>query len=307
MVGEEKMKSILITGAAGYIGSNLVKKLLRCHYKVCVVLRKETDACALLDSWRNISVYYDEATIQDFAEFMLQKEVDCVVHLATHYITYHKVDDIDRMLDSNIRFGTRLLEAMKIANINKIIYSRTSWQHYQDELFNPVNLYASMKQAFEDIMKYYTQAEGFYSTTLEIYDTYGEYDPRNKIVNMMKQCNITKEWLNLSPGGQKLDYLYIEDVVDAFLASIYNLETQKEKETEYALKSDTLHSLKEVVETFEVVYNTKLNVEWGKYDYRPREVFIPYRGIPSLASWKAKYSLYEGFCQMRKREMEVKK
>ena len=301
------MKHILITGAAGYIGSHLVKKMLANNYKISVILRETTDVSTLSEYWNKISVYYDKGTIQDISEFMRKQGVDCVVHLATHYITYHKAEDIDEMLDSNVRFGTRLLEAMKLAGVKYIIYTRTSWQHYKDETFNPVNLYAAMKQSFEDVMKYYTQAEDIYSTTLEIYDTYGENDHRSKIVNLMKRCVATGEWIKLSPGEQKLDYLYIDDITEAFFIAICNLEIQEEKETEYALRTESIHSLREVVETFEKIYNTKLNVEWGKFDYRPREIFVPYRGLPSLINWKAKYNLHDGFLSMYQREMEAKK
>lgn len=296
------MKHILITGAAGYIGSRIVMKLLECNREVSVVLRKGSGAPALAHCLSHLHVYYDEGSIEEMADFMSAHQIECVIHLATCYVTIHKPTDISPMLESNICFGTRLLEAMKQAGVRHIIYARTSWQHYGNEPYNPMNLYAAMKQAFEDIMRYYTQAEGFRSLTLEIYDTYGENDPRSKIINVMKRCRLTGETIRLSPGQQKLDYIYIEDVIRGFMKALAALEQQRSAESEYALRSDYVHTLKEVVDIFEQVYEAGLHVEWGAYPYRTREIFFPYRGLPSLGGWEAEYDLYEGFIQMRAKE-----
>lgn len=296
------VKHILVTGAAGYIGSNLVKKLLTDREKVSVILKKSTDVSLLAGCRSRLNVYYDEGSIEDMAGFLSACQVDCVIHLATCYVTLHRPEDVDRMLESNVRFGARLLEAMRIAGVNRIIYARTSWQHYQNEGFNPVNLYAATKQAFEDIMKYYTQAEGFCSMILEIYDTYGENDPRSKILNLMKRRCLDGEPIALSPGEQKLDFLYIEDAVEGFLTAIERMRQPPSREMEYALSSNEVHTLKDVVRIFERAYGAVLNIEWGKYQYRQREIFTPYRGLARLEGWQAKYSLYEGFCRMKESE-----
>lgn len=298
------MKHILITGAAGYIGSRLVMKLLEGSWEVSVILREGSGAPALSHCLNRLHVYYDGGSIEEMAGFMSTHQVECVVHLATCYVTIHKPADIAPMLESNICFGARLLEAMKQAGVKHIVYARTSWQHYGDESYNPMNLYAAMKQAFEDIMRYYTQAEGFCSLTLEIYDTYGENDPRSKIINVMKRCRLTGETIRLSPGQQKLDYIYIDDVIRGFMTALAALTQQKSAETEYALRSGYIHTLREVVDTFGQVYKTALHVEWGAYPYRAREIFFPYRGLPALDGWKAEYDLYEGFRQMRIKEQE---
>lgn len=298
------MKHILVTGAAGYIGSRLIVELLEYGWEVSVVLREGSKASALAKCRNRLHVYYDGGSIEEMAAFMRMHRIECAVHLATCYVTIHKPTDIGPMLESNICFGARLLEAMKLAGVKRIVYARTSWQHYQDEPYNPMNLYAAMKQAFEDIMRYYTQAEGFRSLTLEIYDTYGDNDPRSKIINVMKRCRLTGETICLSPGQQKLDYVYIDDVIDGFITALAKLENQEAAETEYALRSDYVHTLREVVDTFDQVYGTSLRVEWGAYPYRPREIFFPYRGLPSLDGWAAKYDLYGGFSRMRAKEQE---
>lgn len=298
----QEQTSILVTGAAGYIGRHLVKRLLAENRRVSVAVRESTDLTPLSSCMDRLSVFYDDGCVEHLADFMSDHHVECVVHLATLYITYHKPSDIAPMIESNISFGARILEAMKLAGVRNILYSRTSWQHYLDCGYNPVNLYAAMKQAFEDIMKYYTQAEGFHSIILEIYDTYGEWDPRGKIINLFKERGRTGETIELSPGEQKLDYLYIDDIVSAFMRALDKMKADWAGEEEYALCSEELHTLKDVVSTFEKAYGVKLNIRWGAYTYRPREIFKPYRKLEPLDGWRPVYSLRSGFERMHEKE-----
>lgn len=293
------MQNILITGAAGYIGSNLTKMLLTMQYQISIVLRKTTNTTRLQPLLDQMAVYVDEDSIEHLSEFMKVRKIDCVIHLATEYITFHNTENVGKMLKSNIDFGVRVLEAMRIAGIKKILYSRTSWQHFQDVSYNPVNFYAATKQAFEDIMKYYTQAEGFSSLALEIFDTYGEYDWRSKIVNTFKRASYSQEEVCLSPGEQKLDFLYIHDVTAAFQAAIILIaEMEPGTEAERAIPSGQLHTLREVAAVFEQAYETSLNICWGALPYRPREIFRPVQNFHVLDNWAPSYMLYDGFRKM---------
>lgn len=297
------MKRILVTGATGFIGSHLVKKLVQQGIQTYVIVRdlRKAEEC-FAEVLQDIVIYRIENSVYLLVKFLQTEKIDGVIHLATKYITESCAEDIEDLVESNILFGMQILEAMKLAGVRKFINIGSSWQHYNHNNYNPVNLYAATKQAFEDILHYYTQAEGIHTITLEIYDTYGSKDNRNKIINCWKQNSLKKEKIKLSLGEQKLDYVFIEDVVEAILQAIkiiYNLSNNdKIYEKKYAVSSENAYTLKEIAQVFEQVYGTKLQIVWGAIPYRKREVFEPYRGTEILPGWKAKYGLREGFEQM---------
>lgn len=300
------MKHIAVTGATGFIGSHLVRTLVENKESVSIIVRDQKKAeqcfCDILDQ---MTIYSVNGSITDLAEFLKKKEITDVVHLATKYITQSDTEDIYCLVEGNILFGMQLLEAMKLAKVKRIINTASSWQHYQDNEYCPVNVYAATKQAFEDILRYYSHAEGVHAITLEIYDTYGEGDTRSKLIPTWKKVCRTGEEMQLSAGEQKLDYVYIKDIVSGIIKAMQllkNIPQEEYYEKKYALSSDNIYTLKEIAAVFEQVYHTKLSIQWGKKPYRTREVMTPYRELERLPGWRANDTLQTGFQKMYQSE-----
>ena len=218
-----------------------------------------------------------------------------VFHLASKFIAEHKTEEVDTLINSNILFSTQLLEAMKEANVKNLINTGTSWQYYNNDDYNPVCLYAATKQAFEAIIEYYIQAGDFKVITLVLFDTYGENDTRPKLMNLLKKVATEGTALDMSAGEQQLSLVHIADVCRAFILAFEMLETQLiNKHKHYAIISDEIYSLKEIVQIFERQTNKNLNITFGKRPYRKREVMKVWDKGEKLPNWKAEISLEEG-------------
>ncbi len=219
---------------------------------------------------------------------------DVVFHLASLFLSQHTAKDIELLIQSNVLFGNQLLEAMVVNKVNCIINTGTSWQHYNNEDYNPVCLYAATKQAFEDILTYYTEATPIKAVTLQLFDTYGLDDPRPKLFRLLAKTAKTGEVLAMSPGDQQIDLVYIDDVINAYLCAKETVDTLTEGHQLYAVSSGKPLPLREVVALYEKVLGMKLNIAWGQRSYRPREVLVTWdRGRP-IAGWKPQVSLADG-------------
>lgn len=296
------MRKIAVTGATGFVGTYLVNKLAEEGNQILLLVREEKKAEKYFKEILPKIKICKTGNLHEMTAVFTEEKVELVIHLATNYITEAKPEEINGLIESNITFGVQILEAMKAAKVRKFINLSSSWQHYRNQPFCPVNLYAATKQAFEDILHYYTDAEDISAVTLEICDTYGAADQRGKLLNYWKKISATGEHMDLSPGEQKLNYVYVKDIVNGILTAVRLLERLPEGtgtyNRKYALSSDEIYTLRETADIFEQVYRTRLNITWGGKPYRSREVMEPYRGTERLPGWNAEYRLKDGFANM---------
>lgn len=284
---------ILVTGATGFIGQNLVSLLLKKDIEIFCLVRENSD-CSTIHKEAKIITYNKE--IDSLLEVFEKEKFDGVIHLASLFLSEHKTSDISNLISSNIEFGTVILEACKKSEVKWFINTGTFWQNYENKDYNPVNLYAATKEAFENIAKYYTQTSNLIFTTIRLNDTFGPNDTRNKVFNLWAKIAKSGETLEMSAGEQLIDISYIEDVVLAYEILISHLNSKEAvsfKDKVFAVKSQTRASLKELSKIFEKATNSKLNIIWGGREYRQREVMQPWEKGELVPSWSPKYTLEE--------------
>jgi len=295
---------ILVTGCTGFVGRNLVRKLVEKGYEIHCIVRLNSNV-SNIDKRAKIFRY--DGNIDLLIDFFQSQKFDGVVHLASLFLASHTRYDIENLILSNIQFGVELLETCKISNVKWFINTGTFWQNYKNERYNPVNLYAATKEAFEVIAKYYTETSELIFTTIKLNDTYGNDDTRNKLFNLWKKIALSGEVLEMSPGEQIIDICHIDDVINAYELLIEYLNSNKKyefKNKTYVVTSNERMSLRKLAEVFEKVTNKKLNIKWGARPYREREVMIPLENGEVVPNWKPKVSLEEGIKKLFEEELK---
>lgn len=286
---------MIVTGATGFIGSNLVRKLVGLDYDVYIICRKASKLHSISDCLNNVSVYRYDNNLNNLIGYFNEIKPDCIFHLASSVIVEHRPEDIDNLIDSNLRFGTHILEAMLQAGTKKIINTGTSWQHYENKEYNPVCLYSATKEAFEKLLEYYIKAENFKGITLKLFDTYGEDDTRGKLINLLNKYLKDKNALEMSSSNQVMDLVHVEDVIQAYLRAYDYLNIKKDYSHEkFAVSSQRVITLKELIEIYEKVMGEKLNIRWGAKPPRKREVFRLWSNYILVPNWEPTLSLEEG-------------
>lgn len=289
------MPSCIITGATGYIGSHVARHLLDLGWHVSIIAQPNFGYENIKDFKSKLDVFEYGGDIQELISFFQRKNVDVVMHLAAAVITNYTPEQVPVLIRSNIEFGTEILEAMKNSTTRLFIGTGSYWQNYNSDSYNPVDLYAATKEAFEKILQYYVDAYGFRAVTLRLFHVYGEDDRRPKLWTLLREIAGTDKSIDVSPGEQMLDLIHVSDVARAYeCAYEYLNESPKVINEIFGVYSGNFKSLKEIVQIFQSVLNKDLNINWGGREYRIREVMKPFSKYRKLPNWKQNVSIFGG-------------
>ena len=291
----------LVTGGTGFVGSNLVRRLVSDGWETHIIVRNSSDLGILSGVKQSIQVHIHDGSTEGLVEIVKVVSPQVVFHLASLFLAQHTSQDIDRLIHSNLLFSTQLVEAMSANGVRSLINTGTSWQHYENKDYSPVCLYAASKQAFEAILTFYTEVSNLSAITLKLYDTYGPNDSRAKLFTLLRKTARTQEPLLMSPGEQLIDLVYIDDVLDAYLiAADRLLQNKVNHHAIYAITSGNPIKLRDLVDAYSQITDKPLPVEWGARPYRPREVMVPWNRGEIIPSWEPKVPLSVGIARMER-------
>ena len=292
-----EFNSAIVTGGSGFLGSRLCKRLVSEDWNVVAIVRPQSNLHHLKQYVGDrLSVFVYEGNYQELERIMRSCKPDVVFHLASRFIGEHKTGQIYDLLESNIGFGTFLLESMVDAGVENLVNIGTTWQNPVSSKYNPVNLYAATKQAFETILQFYVESRKINALTLKLCDTYGPYDLRGKIVALLIDAAMSGHKIDLTTGVQKIDLLFIEDVLNGILIA-GELVKKKKVNGSFFLSSGALVSIREVSALVELITNKKINGNWGARNYRSREIMVPWIPEPILPEWGPNISLFNGLVE----------
>jgi nucleoside-diphosphate-sugar epimerase len=276
---------ILLTGGSGFVGGHVARGLLDDGHQVFALLRPDA-ATDGLDARAEVLVH--DGSTDGLHALVREAAPDAAAHIASKFTAVHGPGDIDALVDSNLRFGLQLLDALAREGVSRLVNFGTAWQHYQTDAYRPVSLYAATKQAFEDLAAYYADATALSIVTLKLSDTYGPDDRRGKLMSALIAAMRSGRPMTLSPGEQILNPVHVADVVEAVRIAL-----ARQTDGAFAVRGAEEVTLRELVVRLERLAGRPVPVDWGARPYRDREVMTPWRG-ETLPGWTPRIGLDAG-------------
>lgn len=239
------MKKILLTGATGFIGKNLLKNYQK-KYKFYVLLRNKKKNKKFLIKNKNLVYLFFEKNSQ-IKKLIKKYEVNFFINLATHYTSQNDTSSVQKIIESNILFPSVVISSINKSKLEKIINIGTMHEHFQNKDFFPYNFYASSKRSFEVLIEYFKQnlpVTKFYN--LKFYETYSNNDVRDKIIPNIKKKYKKNKIFKLHSKDLTLNFLHIDDV----LKGIEIIITNKIKQGNYLIKSNIFTNIRKLINSF---------------------------------------------------------
>ncbi len=304
------IKRILVTGAAGFIGSHLVERLLNEGHLVTGIdnfdpfYSKETKLQNLKEANKNKYFKFIELDIRNYNALRteLKESFDAIAHLAAKAGVRPSIIDPIGYQETNVYGTQNLLEFAKERSIQQFVYASSSsvyginpnvpWKE-SDCVLNPISPYASSKISGELLGHVYSHIHKIRFIGLRLFTVYGPRQRPDLAIHKFVKCGIEGKPIPFyGDGTTKRDYTFVDDIVYGLIAALYY------KDSSYEIINLGNHhniSLSELVKIIQTKLNKELIIE--RLPKQPGDVeqtFADITKAKKLLNWEPKTDINTG-------------
>ncbi|MDQ6797959.1 MAG: NAD-dependent epimerase/dehydratase family protein [Actinomycetota bacterium] len=293
----------LVTGAGGFIGANLVRRLVADGHQVTGVVRPGGD------HWRTADI----VDVADIVEVDLcdEQSVDHLVgrtrpdwtfHLAAHG-AYSWQADAGRIVATNVVATVVLADACAAAGCDAFVHAGSSSEYgfkdhapREDEALEPNSRYAVAKASATLFCRYVAEREAFPAVTLRLYSVFGPFEDPRRLVPALVVHGLRKELPPLVSPDTARDLVWVGDVVDAFVLAAATARTNAG--AVYNVGTGEQTTVADLVEVARRALDIEAPPVWGTMPARVWDTttwVADTTAIEAQLGWRPSTSLVEGF------------
>lgn len=266
------MKTILVAGGAGYIGSHMVALLVKRGYEVIVADNLRTGHWQAVKGAKKL--YVGDLRDNAFLEQVFsENDIDGVINFAAFSLVGESVTNPLKYYGNNVEGAVSLLSAMKTHGVDKMVFSSTAATYGEPEKqpieehdrTEPTNPYGATKLAIENMLKWCDRAYGIRYAALRYFNAAGsdtetgigeDHDPESHLIPLVMKTalgqrdhiGIFGEDYSTADGTCVRDYIHVNDLAEAHLLALEYLAGGGSSDV-FNLGSGDGYSVKEIIET----------------------------------------------------------
>ena len=294
----------LVTGGAGFIGSNLVEELVKQNHEVIVLDNLETGKEENLASIKDEITFHKETITNNLKSIL--KDIDIVFHLAALPRVQFSIHNPIRSHETNINGSFNLLKLCSDAGVKRFIFSSSSSIYGNQETLplretmkpNPMSPYALHKLTIEHYCKLFHELYGLKTISLRYFNVYGpKQDPSGdyailipRFINMISKDSPPTI---RGDGDQTRDFTFVDDVISANLAAASSRNKKIFGEA-FNIGAGNNISVNEITEKLLKHLNSNLKPIYVSPVIEPKDTLADVSKAKSLLGWQPKIKIDEG-------------
>lgn len=281
------MKTILITGINGFLGSHLAKAL-SAEYNI-VGLEYSLDNLFRIENL-GFKIYSSK---EDMEHIFKENAIVAVIHAATIY-RRNNIESIESLIKTNIQLPVRLYEFAEKYGCKVFLNTDTFFNNPEYNYSYLPDYTLSKKQVLEWLKLIMNKCK---LINMKIFHMYGPYDAPNKFIpQMVSKLKNNVESIDLTPGEQTRDFIYIDDVVNAYNIVLKNHNLIAEQFKEFQVGTNESTTIKELLIILKKLTKSKTELNFGAIQYRTDEILLSRANNSDLFSfgYRIQSSLNDG-------------
>ena len=296
------MSRILITGASGFIGSNLARELVKTQNEVSIFVRKGTKPWRINDILSDCDIHAINLINVGETKNAIQKiKPDIVYHCAAYGIS-QKQNDADKIFRTNISGTTNLLIALeeynkleRLVNVGSYLEHSLKPDYYENGIRKSIDPYTVSKVYQTELVQYFNNKKNIPAVTLRLFNPYGKFEEPGRLVSDIMISILQKKSLEVFSGSARHDFIHIDDVISVLqnAAKKPNIEGKI-----FDVGNGKEISVKDIVELTCNITNTNLKIKWRIENQSRAEKDIDKQPAniqkTKKLDWKPKISIKKG-------------
>ena len=305
------MSTILVTGGAGYIGSHVVKGLLRQGHQPIVFDNLQAGHRKAVKN--GLFIHGDLADSEKLTQIFRTHSIDSVMHFAADSLVGESVGNPLKYFKNNVKNGMQLIEILEEHNIKKFVFSSSAAVYGEPEEIPipedhpclPTNPYGETKLILEKVLKSFYEARKLDYVSLRYFNAAGadpegelgeDHSPETHLVPIGLVAALNGKSIPIfgtdyeTPDGTCVrDYIHVTDLAEAHILALGKLQ-QEGFSGVYNLGNGNGYSVREVIETIKKVTGQKIvSVDSPRRPGDPARLVASSEKIKADLGWSPKY------------------
>lgn len=279
------VEKILLTGATGFLGSHILKRLIELRKNVVIIVREESNYDRIKEL-KNFSKFTINKNFSNLKDLYKEHSICTIIHLATDYGRNSPNSSVSL---TNVSFPRKLIEMANKKHLKLFINTDTFSTKFKDSTY--LKEYISSKIIFKEYLKSLPNNIQVFSLQLE--HIFGEFDSQGKFFTFLLDKMLNNEKvIKLTKGSQKRDFIYVADVVDAYI-TVMEYKKTIENYKEFEVGRGFSIPVKEFVTKIHNITGSKSKLLFGALKTRPDEIKDSKANNLDLVNlgWKPKFSI----------------